>query len=472
MELALIWLIVFALYLRTIKYLYVIDDAVKRTGYMYEVPLTAPPIDFFMTRPSVMYRLFMIGMHCVNSTVIYLLWGFAPALLFAVHPMGVWGTAWVTGNYYATAAYFTLISYYIIHQFPNVWGALVAMPIFTAALNSTVCPINFPFLFLFTGPAWGLVMFFPLVMYFRGKKFKTGIKIRESINNMKVVRSGEVKVNYFRRLAVMVKIMAKYTFASLYPDRLGFFDNTGHALKENKDVWNKWHSFNKDFWVSLAVCVSVFIAGYLISPVGIFWYFVLMSIHSQFNLMGQFYAQRYIYLPLVGLCVVVGTALSAFPIALAVVATILVVRTHCFIPAWKDMRAVWTNDMEAFPYSPFVYNNLAQHILQTPGNTLPSSMMNYIAYLLFKSNEMKPNFWEIEMNIACFYARLGQLQGALEYTQRAIRNLEPLGGNRVPLDMLKNQEIELTRIINEQQRSATLSLQESPAGEKAGRENG
>ena len=96
--------LIFALYLKTFNYFYIIDDNVKRDGYMYEVPLTQPPQDLYYKRPSKWYRLFMIGMHCVNTWVIYMLWGWCPALLFAVHPMSVWGVAWVTGNYYATTA--------------------------------------------------------------------------------------------------------------------------------------------------------------------------------------------------------------------------------------------------------------------------------------------------------------------------------------------------------------------------------
>lgn len=142
MELLGIIALVFLLYFRTLSYNYVIDDNVKREGYMYDVPLSPPPHEFFSTRPSKLYRLFMIAMHCVNVAIIYMLWGWGPALVFAVHPQAVWGVAWVTGNYYATAAYFSLVAYFILHQFPGAIGALVAMPFYVAALNSTVCPIN------------------------------------------------------------------------------------------------------------------------------------------------------------------------------------------------------------------------------------------------------------------------------------------------------------------------------------------
>ena len=146
MALLLICALVVLLYWRTLTYNYIIDDNVKRNGYMYEVPEKGASVTHFQGKPSKFYRLFMIGMHCVNVSVIYLLWGWAPALLFAVHPIGVWGTAWVTGNYYATTAYFCLIAFYAMSTLPNVYGAVIGMTLFTAALNSTICGLTFPFI--------------------------------------------------------------------------------------------------------------------------------------------------------------------------------------------------------------------------------------------------------------------------------------------------------------------------------------
>lgn len=446
MSLIWIWLLIFILYIRTINYNFVIDDNVKRSGYLYEVPLTAPPPEFYNTKPSPWYRLFIIGMHCVNVSVIYLLWGWGPALIFAVHPMSVWGVAWVTGNYYATAAYFTLIAYYIIHTLPGVPGSLAAMCIYAAALNSTVCPITFPFLFLFIGQPWGLTMFIPLAIYLKGKKFTTGIKIRYNINNNKVLRDGLVKFSLIGRLALMTKLIAKYTSLYLLPDKIGFFDPYGSRIKEKPEAWNYYHAIDKNFWSSLLICLSVLLAGLLISPVGILWYFCFISLHSQFNLTGQYFAGRYTYLAGVGLCVVIGTLLQPHPVLMAVVATILTVRTHCFIPVWRNQKSLWANDLDVYPESAFVYNNYSQHFIQS--SNLSAHDMNYLAYLLFKAESMEPNSWEIKMNLACLFAHMGQLEAALEKTNRAIEILEPLGGLPGPLNALKDQRVQLEKHIN------------------------
>jgi len=466
MALVLILALVVLLYWRTLTYNYVIDDNVKRDGYMYEVPLEGPKPDHWVSKPSKQYRLFMIGMHCVNTAVIYLLWGWAPALIFAVHPVGVWGTAWVTGNYYATTAYFTLIAYYIVTTFPNIYGASVAMALFVAALNSTVCCISFPFIFLFTGTPWGLSLFIPLGMYLRGHRFRTGIKTRLDFNADKPVKAPFFEI---RRLVVMTKVVARYIHISFIPERQGFFRKFGKGLHETQEKYDYAHSMNPEFWASLALCVSTFAVGMVIHPTGTLWFFAVIMLHSQWNLTGQFFAERYAYLPLVGLCVVFGTALAPYPIAVACVATYLAYKTHKFIPVWRNQACLWNNDVKMFPENPSVYNNLAQWDMnQRPKDgKIPLWKVNEIAMNLQKATMMDPNAWEISMNMACFMVFTGNTQGGLDLTRKAIAQLTPIAGGsgQFPLGKLKEQEAKLVKGLEEaKKKQAEANL--SPAKSK------
>jgi len=440
MALALICALVVLLYARTINYFYVIDDNVKRDGYMYEVPLEGPPPSLWLSKPPKLYRVFMIGMHCVNVSVIYLLWGWAPALIFAVHPLGVWGTAWVTGNYYATTAYFCLISYYILSVFPNIYGALVAMVIYTAALNSTVCGISFPFLFLFIGTPWGLTLFLPLIMYLRGNRFTTGIKTRLDFNKNKPV---DAKFTW-RRLIVMTKVVARYIHICLLPEKLGFFRLFGTELHTNQKRYDYIHKANEEFWLSLATCMVLLIGGLFISPVGTFWFFGIMLLHSQWNMTGQFFAERYAYLPLVGMCLIAGTVLQHYPLAMAAVVTYLVYRTNKFVPAWMCQETLWQNDAKSFPENHQTYSNLAQWYMNGSGE-LPTFKINEIAMLVQRAYAMEPGAWEVSMNMACFLVMIGNIDGGLEYTQKALDLLIPIAGDsgQHAVDMLQKQLVEL-----------------------------
>jgi len=458
MALVLILALVVALYYRTLNYNYVIDDNVKRNGYMYEVPLEGPPPGFWQTKPSKFYRLFMIGMHCVNVSIIYLLWGWAPALLFAVHPVSVWGTAWVTGNYYATTAYFCLIAYYILTVFPNVFGAVAAMCLFTAALNSTVCAITFPFVFLFNGNPWGLTLLFPLAMYLNGKRFRTGIKTRVDFNKDKPVDSKFT----WRRLLLMTKVIARYIFACLVPEKQGFFRLFGRRLHEQQKRYDWAHAANSEFWLSLGLCLSVLAFGLVYHPIGVMWFFTIIMLHSQWNLTGQFFAERYAYLANVGLCVVAGTAFTNFPIAVVVLATYYTYKTTMFIPAWRNQQEVWRHDVKSFPENSQVHNNMAQWYLNMPLNKQPVFRINELAMMLQKAELMEPDSWEIKMNMACFFVMTGDTKAGLEYTNKSIALLEPIvgGSGHHPLSRLKEQQGKLEEQLSKGAAQASPPIKE------------
>lgn len=444
MELTLILGLVLVLYVRTLTYNYVIDDNVKRGGYLYDVPLAPPPYEFYCTKPSKWYRMFMIAMHCVNVSVVYLLWGWAPALIFAVHPMSVWGVAWVTGNYYATAAYFTLIAYFILHQFPNIFGALIAMPIFVAALNSTVCPINFPFFASVALFPFGLAFLLPLATFIFGKRFQTGIAIRLDLRKDPVVNLKFTPA----RLYCMVIVVGRYTFDAIFPGRCGFFSALGHGVRDSQAAYDKLHTPTKEFWHSLALIVAVLVFGLIVSPVGIMWFFVIITLHSQWNMTGQFYAQRYLYLPLVGMCVVLGSSLGTNPVVITAYVTYLVIRTNLFIPAWRNQGEVLRNDIDNYPDNAQVYNSYAQWLMCS-GKPLNNTEMNELAMNLFKSEAMDEKAWETQMNIAAFFALMSQWKECYRRTMLSIEYLKPLGGVSNPMEALLTQKANVEKILNE-----------------------
>jgi hypothetical protein len=321
-----------------------------------------------------------------------------------------------------------------------VWGALAAMPIYAAALNSTICPITFPFVFLFSFipgiPAIGLAMFFPLAMYLTGKRFKAGMKQRLGLHvNKKMV----IPCFTWNRLFLMTRVMAKYLYTAIIPNHCGMFDNFGAHMRDDIRVYNDFHSPNKKFWGCLALCLGVAAIGFYFHPVGTVWLFVLLAVHSQFNVTGQFYAQRYIYMCLPGLCAIIGTALAPYPVAVGCFATYLVIRTNFFIPAFKNMESFWRNDIDNFPRNSNVYNNLAQNYMANQKGGLTAWRANEIAYLLFRAEALEPTAWQTQMNIAAFFSMSGNIRTFIDRTKRAMALLEPLGGISQPMDNLREQ---------------------------------
>ncbi len=416
MFLAAVAFLIFVLYLQTVHYNYLIDDNVKRDGYLYDVPEVSPHPDFYKTKPSVWYRLFMISMHAVNSVLVGVLFNPTAGLLFAVHPVCVNGTAWVTGNYYATTAYFFLIALYFLIKVGGMVGALISTVLMATALNSTVTAIAMPIVATIAVPL-GWLWLWPLVAFLGGKRFRYGIRLRKERANKTLKISDKFT---WRRLVVMVKVVAFYIKLAFFPYRLSFFKPLGDCyLRRNEEEVTKLEEMNEDFWISFGICWALWIIGFMISPLATLIFFGGIGAFSQFKFLGQFVAERYLYLPLIGICALVGEVVAAYPVIVAVISTALVYRTLQYIPAWKDMRAFYEHDVQAYPEYGMALSNLAQHIIFGGIEDV-----NRAYTLLLKAERVSKPCYELKANMAVVLIRLQQWKAAYTYTVEAMKYAE------------------------------------------------
>src|SRR3990167_954397 len=173
MELFWILLCIWVLYLRTWcgpnRHYHIIYDNVRRWGYLYQIPVTSPEPSFYSSRPHPWRQFFLVFVHSLNIWVIHEIFGWQVALLFAVSPISVNGTAWITGGYYAVTMFLTLSAVYFIINFQNIFGMVVGSMFFTAALGSTITCLGVPFVLALTSNPTCLVLFWPLLTYLLGK---------------------------------------------------------------------------------------------------------------------------------------------------------------------------------------------------------------------------------------------------------------------------------------------------------------
>lgn len=416
MPLLLICILIFLIYIQTYNYKYIIDDNIKRAGYLYENTDidNAPKIEFYQSRPAIWYRLFMIATHCINTSIVYLLWGWGAALIFAVHPVSVWPTAWVTGNYYGTATMFILISYYAIVKFSAWWSALIFLPIFVAALNSTIQPIIFPFILLATGYFWqGALLLIPLVGFMFGERFQVGYTSRhfgceELFHRLKFNK---------RRPFLMVKVMRMYVMQFFFPKTCTMFHPLGYEAYKGAASYDGMHTANKDFWGALLILVSTFALGIIVNWQMTLWAFAFLLLHSQYKILGQFFAQRYIYMMMVGLCVIVGTILQPYPYLLLCVAVGLTIRTLFFIPHFQDMAHFYVGELKAHPTCAEMYKNLAGYYILEGINKYSYRFWELI-YLFTRGLSYDPESWGLHNNFAGFWDRLGMYDLALFHSKK------------------------------------------------------
>ena len=84
-----IWILYSRTWLSKDRFYYLIDDIVPMKNYLYEVPCSSPPPDFYATQPPIWKHIELIVIHMCNVLWLNVLFGWEVALLFAFNPLAV-----------------------------------------------------------------------------------------------------------------------------------------------------------------------------------------------------------------------------------------------------------------------------------------------------------------------------------------------------------------------------------------------
>lgn len=404
-EFLLITALILALYTKTWKYKYLIDDQVPRGGYLYVVTMDKYDKNFYEQTKPILATLTNIGVFLATCLAIQAVWGWKAALLYAVMPLNVSGVAWNTGNYYMTTVLFIVVTYFLTTF--GMLGTALGISFYVAALGSTVSAIPFAFLLpLLDHHWWDYSMIVPLLFYLFGKRFQTGLKRRAEKHKDIHVKTGHFDI---KNLIVMTKVTAYYIYLSLWPSKLGFF----HELCKDEIQKGEVKKTNQFFWLSLALIVSFFVLGWMINPQATLWWFAFIGIFSQFTTFGQFVSERYTYIANVGFCVLLASSIDGS--LYAVVATLWFCRSWIYIPAWKNNKQLFIESAFAFPKAPENYNNLASYYIDWGQWWKAAEAL----LMSLKYSSDKESF-NVNSNLAYCYAQCASFDKALHYSRMAM----------------------------------------------------
>ena len=150
-----------------------------------------------------------------------------------------------------------------------------------------------------------------------------------------------------------------------------------------------------------------------------FFFVALLPVSNLIIPIGTIMAERFVYLPSVGLagCVVVAIGMisvrrtPAAWIAAVVVCLALVARTHARNLDWHDDLSLWSSAAEVAPGSAKVHNNLGYALLQIPGR-LSEALAEYQTAL-----RIRPDYPEAHYNLGNALARVPgrRLEAITEY---------------------------------------------------------
>ena len=160
----------------------------------------------------------------------------------------------------------------------------------------------------------------------------------------------------------------------------------------------------------------------------LFFFIALLPTSNLIFLIGSIMAERFAYLPSIGLagCVVASlawiesaTARRAAMVALTAMCLACAARTYARNFDWQDEHTLWAATVDAYPAAARPHNNLGDALSRLPGR-LPDAITEFQAAL-----RIRPDYTDAHYNLGNALARMpGRLPDAISEYEAALR-IEP-----------------------------------------------
>ena len=163
--------------------------------------------------------------------------------------------------------------------------------------------------------------------------------------------------------------------------------------------------------------------GNTIIRFGILWYLAYLFIFLNWITIHQFVSERYVYIPVIGICVLVayGTFLldgwffNGFPVIFALICGIALMRTWAHLPTYQDEVQFYQSNIWNFPDSEVAFANLG--VVFTRCNLIGSAMDMWMI-----ATKINPDYDVGYYNLHSFCKQQGNLTKAKEFLEKAINS--------------------------------------------------
>jgi protein O-mannosyl-transferase len=381
------------------------------------------------------------------------------AALFAVHPLHVESVAWVSERKDVLSAvfFFLMLGAYVRYaRTPSITRYLVVTALFVAGLMSKPMLVTAPIVLL-------VLDYWPL-RRFEQIAFTTGkAKVPQSDNQSRIIQRlflekipllilaagvGMVTFVLQKRAAGAIPPLpflwraqnavisyVIYAWKTLWPTRLAVF------YAHPNDTLAMWQVALAIAFLLAITCAAILWRDkrpYLFT--GWFWYFVmLVPVIGLVQVGEQGHADRYTYLPSIGLFLIAvwavgdvaavgqvrlwrGVAIAGTVVVVAVLACTAFTQTSY----WRNSETLWTHALAVTPDNDVAHNNLGY--LSVDRGELDKAMSHYEAALKIRSGKLDPHYnlatTFVEMNLGDVLARKGQPDEAMVHFEQAIK-LQP-----------------------------------------------
>jgi len=353
------------------------------------------------------------------------------AALFALHPLHVESVAWISERKDVLSTFFWLLTMWAYARYaeiPNQSRYLITLLFFALGLMSKPMLITLPFVLL-------LLDFWPLGRWLGTSRVSALIK--EKIPFF-VITAASVTVTFLvqkkggavgmsdvyplgRRIANALISYADYLGKMVWPSELTFFYPYPHVLS---------------LWKLSAACVviasvSLFVVRKIRQvpclAVGWLWYMgTLVPVIGLVQIGGQSMADRYTYVPLIGIFIMMSWGIPDFAAkwrygkqflaATAIfILSILTVLSGIQTRYWADSVTLFEHALEVSEDNVIAHNNLGA-VLHRQGRT-EEAIPHYKAVL-----KMKPYHADAHNNLGSALAKQGKTGEAIQHYMQALRS--------------------------------------------------
>ncbi|MGD9106842.1 MAG: tetratricopeptide repeat protein, partial [Desulfobacterales bacterium] len=393
-------------------------------------------------------------LHMANTILLFLvlnlmtetLWRSAfVAFLFALHPLHVESVAWISERKDVLCTFFgmlTILAYCRYVKKPIIINYLLIILFLSMGLMAKPMLVTLPFVLL-------LLDFWPLQRFqYTNSSSKPGRIIRSdfqevfrlisekiplfipvlvsSILTFMVQRSGGAtrSLESFPlqiRIANAFVSYVKYVAKAVWPAHLSvFYPHPGKTFAE-------WQVFGALMMISMAVFFALrALKHYPYIAVGLFWYLgTLIPVIGLVQVGSQAMADRYTYIPLIGIFIIVAWGASdltlkwhyqkiVLTVSAVIILSIMTVRTFVQVSHWKNAVTLFENAVKIDSNNTLSHNNLGI-ALYDHGNIEKS------AFHFREALRIEPYYIVARVNLARVLSAQGNLEDAIRHLREALK---------------------------------------------------
>ena len=396
------------------------------------------------------------------------------AFLFAVHPINVESVAWIAERKNVLSTSFwtlTMLTYVLYVESPILKRYLLVMLSFTMGLLVKPMLVTLPFVLLLLD-YWPLNRF-PSAM--QGNRngiqwSEISLLIREKLPLLVLAGVSSIVTVYAARSGSAIKSLDTFPLDVRITNAF-----VSYAMYLKKMVWPQNlaifypHEGMISLWKIVAACLiisgfTIFVLfmsrRYRYLPVGWFWYLgTLMPVIGLIQVGYHAMADRYAYVPLIGIFVIISWGVSdifsrLFARRILLILLVATVVSVSIVASWQQVQ-YWQNSMTIFQHALNVTKNNYQahqgvgNVLLCRGN-LDGAIAHYMEALRFKPDHaevrnnlgmalmyrgrfeeamnqylealrIKPNQAKVYNNMGVLLAKQGKIESAIAYFREALR---------------------------------------------------